>query len=71
MRSILSLEKLHKFINYLEDHNIDICCVTETWFDAAKGPHNSAMTDAGYKMCHAFRDQRGGGGVAICYKNKI
>ena len=71
VRSIQSMEKLHKFLNYIEDHKADICCISETWFSSEKGVHTKAIRDAGYKIFHAFREEKRGGGVAIIYRQRL
>ena len=45
--------------------NIDISCISETWFDADYGVFSTVIKEAGHKMCHAFRMNKSGSGVAI------
>ena len=43
-------------------------CITESWFDSKNGTFSSAIKKAGYKLHHAYRENKRGGGVAILYK---
>ena len=67
--SIVNSVKLHKFLDYLDDNGIDICCITETWFSTLKGVHTKSIRDAGYHIIHCVRDQIRGRGTTIVYKN--
>ena len=55
----------------LEDNNIQIACITETWFDAEKGTFTSTIKDEGYKIHHSPRIDKRGGGTAIIYKENL
>ena len=68
MRSILDELKLHTFLNFVEDKQVDICCITETWFQSMSGKHTKDIKDAGFKIIHSVRENKGGGGTAILYK---
>ena len=69
--SIANEEKLNNFLQILDDKNISIACVTETWFDSKKGAFSKTINDAGFKLNHAFRRDKRGGGCAIMYKSKL
>ena len=75
VRSINGSNKLHSFINYIEDHNADICCLTETWFKSRNGIHTKAIDDIGYKIIPSIRENNSsynsGGGTAILYKKDL
>ena len=56
-------------IEMLKDSQIDICCVTETWFKAKDGARFAEIHDFGYDVISAPR--RGvGGGVAFIFNPK-
>lgn len=69
--SIANMEKLQNLLQILEDQNISIACITETWFDRKNGTFSKTIKEAGYKMNHAFRDSKRGGGCAIIYKKSL
>ena len=53
----------------LKDRKIDICCVTETWFNSKESARFAEIHDFGYDVISAPR--RGiGGGVAFVYNPK-
>ena len=51
--------------------NIEIACVCESWFDSKSGVFSKTIRDVGYKLHHAHREQKRGGGVAILYKKHM
>ena len=63
--------KLQNFLQIIDDMNIEIACVCESWFDSEKGVFSKTIKDAGLQLHHAFREQKKGGGVAIIYKNNL
>ena len=69
--SIANPEKLNNLLQIMEDRNISIACITETWFDKKTGPFSKTIRDAGYKLNHAYRENKRGGGCAIIYKEKL
>ena len=60
--------KIHDFIAVLQDSDIDIAAITETWLTAHKNTITSELKVAGYNIMHAFRENKRGGGVAIIHK---
>ena len=68
VRSVLNTEKLDVVLQYMEDNNICIACLCETWFDAQNGTFTARIKKAGYDIKHANRDGKRGGGVALIYK---
>ena len=66
--SILNDEKLSNYLQVLEDNNIMIACITETWFDSKEGKFTATIKNAGFEITHAHRENKRGGGVAIIYK---
>lgn len=62
-------DKLENFLHVLNDNDISIACITETWFDAESGTFSKSIKDSGYNLFHSFRDnQRGGGTAIMCRK---
>ena len=69
--SIANEEKLLNFLHILEDMDIKIACVCETWFDTEKGVFSRLIKEFDYELHHAHREKKKGGGVAILYKNNL
>ena len=66
-------QKLRNLLQFIEDSNVKIACICETWFDSQTGRHTAVIKEAGYEIIHANREGKRGGGVAIMYKesNKV
>ena len=69
--SVLSETKLNNLLQILEDNDVNIACITETWFDSKTGTFSEAIKRSGYKLHHAYREDKRGGGAAILYKKKL
>ena len=69
--SILNPEKLRGVLQVLEDNQIQIACITETWFDSNKGIFTSTIKEEGYNIIHSHRDNKRGGGTAVIYKENL
>ena len=69
--SVLGDEKLLNVLNMVDDQDIDIICLCETWFDAQTGRFTALIREAGYEITHANRDGTRGGGVAVLYKKTM
>ena len=54
----------------MEDNQIDIACITETWFSDEGNITTFAIKEAGYEIEHTYRDKRGAG-VCIIWKPHI
>lgn len=67
---MLGEEKLRNLLQYIEDMNIEIACICETWFDAQTGRHTTIIKQEGFQIVHANREEKRGGGVAIIYKEQ-
>ena len=67
---MLSDEKCNNVLQVLEDNNIQVACISETWFDSKNGKFTKSIKEAGYELIHDFKEERGGG-TAILYKNVI
>ena len=55
----------------MEDNDISVACLSETWFDAQKGKFTARIKEAGYQIDHANRDGKRGGGVAMIHKDHM
>ena len=71
VRSILGTDKLISFLHFIEDHSIDICCISETWFDSDRGRHTNILKDYGFEIEHSFRKDKRGGGTAIIFNKNL
>ena len=69
--SVLNDTKLENLLQILDDKDIGIACITETWFDTKTGKFSRAIRNHGYEPHHAFRENKRGGGAAIIYKKKL
>ena len=69
--SVLNGKKLLNLLQILEDYNISIACITETWFDSKTGTFSSVIKKNGFELHHAFREGKRGGGSAILYKSHL
>ena len=69
--SILNQTKLSNFLQIVEDLNVGIACICESWFDSKTGVFSKMIRDAGYELHHAHRESKRGGGVAILYKKQL
>ena len=69
--SILNQTKLSNFLQIVDDLNVGIACVCESWFDSETGVFSKMIRDAGYELHHAHRQNKRGGGVAILYKKQL
>ena len=69
--SILNKEKLSNLLQIIEDKDIHIACLTETWFDAINGQFTAVIKEAGFKIVHDVRTDKQGGGTAILDKEKL
>ena len=61
--------KIDSFTALLEDADIEVAAVTETWFASQHNNSTAIIRDKGYYISHFNRDDRRGGGVALIYKN--
>ena len=71
VRSLLNEQKLANFLQTLEDNNIQIACLCETWFDQQSGTFTATIKTAGFEIKHATREDKRGGGAAILYKKTM
>ena len=66
--SVANSEKLNNLLQIMDDKQVGIACITETWFDRKTGPFSKTIRDSGFDIHHAFRDDKRGGGTAIIYR---
>ena len=66
--SVANSEKLNNLLQIMDDKQVGIACITETWFDRKNGPFTKSIKDAGFDIQHAFRDDKRGGGTAVIYR---
>ena len=69
--SVLNETKLENLLQILDDNHINIACISESWFDSKNGSFSAAIKKSGYKLHHAHREDKRGGGSAIMYKNHL
>ena len=71
LHSLLNEVKLQSVVQVLEDNDIHIACLYETWFDSNNGKYTKVIKDAGYEIKHFYRKNKGGGGTAIIYNKSL
>ena len=69
--SILNDNKLNNFLLVLQDNDIMIACISETWFDSNNGKFTATIKNAAFDIIHAYREKKRGGGSAIIYKKTL
>ena len=55
-------------LQVLEDNDIHIACITDTWFDSIKGTFRKTIKEAGFNLIRDVREEKRGGGTAMIYK---
>ena len=63
--------KVLDFIQLLEDNNIDIAFITESWMTCQNNHTSALLRESGYTMYHNFRQDKVGGGVAIVAQTSL
>ena len=63
--------KIESFIQSLEDNDIQIGAVGETWFGSSNNYVTAYLRDHGYNIHHQHRKTQKGGGVSIIFSNSI
>ena len=69
--SILNEHKLSNVLQVFEDNDINVACITESWFDAENGKFTAMIKEAGFEIVHAQRDGKRGGGTAIMFRRAL
>ena len=62
---------MEDFIALLEDEDLDLAAVTETWFPSYHNSVTAQLDETGYNICHFVREHKKGGGVALIYKKSF
>ena len=60
--------KVSNFVEFAVDNKLDICIVTETWFQDTDVHLVSQIQDSGYKFLSVPRKDRTGGGLGLLYR---
>ena len=60
--------KVDKIMGYIEDRDIDIAGLCETWLTDSHNATTAVIKSYGYSMIHDHRDNQKGGGTAIVFK---
>ena len=58
-------------MNFLQDNDVAILFVTETWLTDQHNNTTAQIKDHGYKIHHFSRSSKIGGGVALIYKSTV
>ena len=54
--SMMNEEKRSNILQVLEDNNIKIACITETWFNSKNGKFTASIREAGFELIHDYRE---------------
>jgi len=57
--------------DFICDNKLDMCAISETWLRESDAIVRGDITPAGYKLLHANRVGKRGGGVAILHKESL
>ena len=60
---------MHHLIALLLDCELDVAAITETWFKTELNNCTATLRENGYSIYHFIREEKGGGGVALIYKD--
>ena len=63
--------KIHIILQVLHDEKIDIACIQETWLSSESNLITSIIKQAGFNICHVFRSEKRGAGVAIIWRERL
>ena len=61
--------KLHHLTTILNDGELDIAIITETWFRSQANNCTAILRENDYSIFHFNRDDKAGGGVAVIFRN--
>ena len=65
------MSKVARFICFLEDHEIELAFISETWLADASNPSTATLKDSGFSIIHSYRSDKQGGGTAIIHKTGL
>ena len=65
--------KVHFVLQSLQDNDIDVACITESWLSREQGHNHTIATieSLGYNISFTSRSKQRGGGVAFLLKSKL
>jgi len=63
--------KADLFVSLLEDKNIDIAAVCETWLTSNSSVTTAIIKERGYSLHHNYRINARGGGTALIYRSNL
>ena len=63
--------KINTIVDHEIEHNIDICCITESWFTSEDGLKIGDLTPVGYKVELFERLDRPGGGILVLHRKSL
>ena len=63
--------KADLFVSLLEDKNIDIAAVCETWLTSNSSVTTAVIKERGYSFHHNYRINARGGGTALIYRSNL
>ena len=73
-RSVKANDRADEINEFISDHSLDICTITETWLSSCNEKEKvvcGELTPSGYTLLHTPREQGRGGGVAVVLKSSI
>ena len=56
--SMLSDQKCSHVLQVLADNEIQVACISETWFDSKNGKYTKSIKEAGYELIHDYREDK-------------
>ena len=63
--------KVNTIVDHIIEHNIDVCCITESWLTSEDSTKIAEITPVGYKSELYERLHRPGGGILVVYRTGI
>ena len=64
------MNKVDHIASFITESNLDICCVTETWFHAHHNYEKQCVVPDGYRLLNKDREGRRGG-VLLLFVEKV
>lgn len=63
--------KIEKFVQLLEDNDIQVAAISETWLTSSSNYVTGYLRERGYDIHHHHRDHQKGGGVALVFLHTL
>ena len=63
--------KIVQVMTYMQDKQIDVAGICESWLTGANTPTTATIKQFGYEIIHSFREDQMGGGTALLYKANL